>query len=146
MNFKKIFPYILLAVLAITAITIRNCISSNTSTKKKTTTNEEATYTQRGLNRNPSNINYSKHAKCRMDCRKIDEVEIKDILKNGTINYKKSELQGADCKKKYVVEGISKDDQKLRIVFAPCGSEITVVTCIDLNKEWECSCEGDEKK
>ena len=146
MNLKKIFPYILLAVLAITTITIRNCNSSNTSTKKKTTTNEEATYTQRGLNRNPSNINYSKHAKCRMDCRKIDEVEIKDILKNGIINYKKSELQGADCKKKYAVEGLSKDDQKLRIVFAPCGTEITVVTCIDLHKEWECSCEGDENK
>ncbi len=95
-----------------------------------------------GLNRNPANFHYSKHARCRMDCRHIDESEIKDILKNGTINYRKSELNTDACHQKYAVEGYAKD-QHLRIIFAPCGAIMTVVTCIDLGNEWECHCPGD---
>jgi len=140
-NSKKALPYIFLIGLAIVVLLIRNC-SSHSSDKNTTTTIKE----QRGLNRNPSQINYSKHAKCRMDCRHIDETEVKDILKNGTVNYRKSELDAGNCKKRYAVEGYSKDNQHLRVVFAPCESEVTVVTCIDLDTEWECHCEGDENK
>jgi hypothetical protein len=75
-----------------------------------------------GFNRHPISMYYSKHAKCRMECRHIYESEIKDILENGSINYRKSELQGEPCRKKYAVEGFSKDGQKLRIIFAPCGN------------------------
>lgn len=147
MNLKKAFPYLLLAVLAIIILSLRNCKTPSPKAKDTTTTTtEDAPTDKRGLNRNPSNINYSKHAKCRMECRHIDETEVKDLLKNGTINYKKSDLKGDDCHKKYAVEGISKDNQRLRIIFAPCNSEITVVTCIDIGKEWECHCEGDENK
>lgn len=98
----------------------------------------KSTTSSRGLDRDPSAVNYSKHAKCRMDCRHISESEVKDILKNGNINYKKSELQATECNKKYAVEGFSKDKQHLRIIFAACNAEVTVVTCIDLEKEWEC--------
>ena len=140
---KKAAPYIILVVLAVVAIAIRNCsTTANPSTKKTTKTVETNV---RGLNRNPANISYSKHAKCRMNCRQISEAEVVDILRNGTINYNKSDLKGADCNKKYAVEGISKDAQKLRIIFAPCSNEVTVITCIDLGKEWECACEGDDK-
>ena len=139
MNFKKLFPFLLLLLLAVVAIGIKQC---NKSPAKKTTTQttELTTKQPRGLNRNPAHINYSKHAKCRMTCRHIDETEVADMLKNGTINYKKSELQGEDCRKKYAVEGYSKDNQHLRIIFAPCGDEITVVTCIDIGEEWRCDC------
>lgn len=137
-TFKKVFPFLLLAVLASIAIYLRNCRSTNNTTS--TTTKEK-----RGLNRNPSNINYSKHARCRMDCRHIDETEVKDMLQNGKINYAKSDLQGSDCNKKYAVEGYSKDNQHLRIIFAPCNDEVTVVTCIDIGEEWSCNCEGDVK-
>ena len=140
MNFKKLFPFLLLVVLAVVAIGIRQCKQVPTN-KSTTQTVGDATKQPRGLNRNPSHINYSKHAKCRMACRHIDEIEIDDMLKNGTINYKKSELQGEDCRKKYAVEGYSKDKQHLRLIFAPCGDEMTVVTCIDLDQEWTCDCE-----
>lgn len=93
------------------------------------------------LNRNPSEIIYTKHARCRMNCRHIDETEVKEILKNGTINYSKSELNGNNCYKKFAVEGFTKEDQHLRIIFAPCGNEETVVTVIDLKNEWNCNCE-----
>lgn len=144
MNTKKIFPYVILLVLAIAAIALRKC--NSTSPKTKNTTTEDVGYDKRGLNRNPSNINYSKHAKCRMDCRHISDAEVKDILKSGNVNYKKSDLKGDDCHKKYAVEGFSKDGQHLRIVFAPCKDEVTVVTCIDIGAEWECHCEGDDEK
>jgi hypothetical protein len=76
-----------------------------------------------------------------MDCRKVTQREIEDILQNGNINYRKSELQGNDCSKKYAVEGYSKqDNQHLRIIFAPCNNEVTVVTCIDLDVDYECTC------
>ncbi len=140
MNFKKLFPFILLLVLAAVAIGIRQC--NQAPTKKITAPTTELTTKQpRGLNRNPSHINYSKHAKCRMACRHIDETEVTDMLKNGTINYKKSDLQGEDCRKKYAVEGYSKDKQHLRLIFAQCSDEITVITCIDLDQEWTCDCE-----
>ena len=142
---KKLAPFLLLLVLAIvTVFVIKNCRQSNTTnspTKKQTTTITTSEAKQpRGLNRHPSHINYSKHAQCRMACRHIDASEIQDILENGTINYKKSELQGEDCRKKYAVEGYSKDNQHLRIIFAPCADEVTVVTCIDIGQEWACDC------
>ena len=140
MNKKKAIPYIFLIGIAILLLVLKKCKNnSSTKTDRNTTVKE-----QRGLNRNPAQINYSKHAKCRMDCRHIDETEVKDILKNGTINYRKSELNGADCRKKYAVEGVSKDKQHLRIIFAPCQDEVTVVTCIDIDTQYECHCEGDE--
>lgn len=140
MNNKKAFPYIILLVLCFLVFAVKNCNkTSHPKTNNNTTTKE-----QRGLNRNPSHINYSKHAKCRMDCRHITETEIKDVIANGTINYRKSDLQKSDCQKRYAVEGYSKDKQHLRIIAAPCADEVTIVTCIDLDTEWECHCEGDE--
>ena len=148
MDIKKALPLIVLVVLAAAAIGIKQCnnkpeVVKPTVTTNKDTTNKTktSTYTTRGLNRNPSHINYSKHARCRMDCRHITESEVQEILKDGKINYAKSELQGDDCNKKYAVEGTSHDNQKLRIIFAPCSDEETIVTVIDLGKEWPCNCE-----
>ena len=77
-----------------------------------------------------------------MDCRHISEQEVRQILLEGKINYAKSDLkQKDDCKKKYAVEGYTKDNQHVRMIFAPCSDEVTVVTVIDLGKEWICDCE-----
>lgn len=131
----------LLVILAVLTILLTQCSQPvPKKIKSQPQTDDIAVPPTSGLNRNPSHINYSKHAKCRMACRHIDEIEIADILKNGIINYKKSALQGEDCHKKYAVEGFSKDNQHLRIIFAPCGDEITVVTCIDIGEEWRCDC------
>lgn len=138
MTLKKIAPFLLLIVLAVVALVLRN---NKNSISRETTDARATVQSVKGLNRNPSHINYSKHARCRMDCRKIDESEIKYVLEKGAINYKKSDLQVSDCKKKYAVEAVSKDRQRLRVVFAPCDDEVTVVTCIDLDTEWQCNCD-----
>lgn len=148
---KKALPVILLVVLAVIALAIKQCNNKPDNVepaKPKVTVKKEpaapkpdVSSVTRGLDRNPAKINYSKHARCRMGCRHIDESEVKQILKEGKINYTKSELDGADCKKKYAVEGYTHDNQKVRIIFAPCSGEVTVVTVIDIGKEWPCDCE-----
>ena len=90
-----------------------------------------------GLNRNETHLILSRHAKCRMECRHITENEIKEILHEGNINYKKSDLQ-AESGPKYAVEGYLPDHQHLRVIFAPESNAIVVVTCIDLDNEWQC--------
>jgi hypothetical protein len=77
-----------------------------------------------------------------MDCRHIDAAEIKNILETGAVNYHKSELNADACHQKYAVEGYIKDSH-LRVIFAPCNNVVTVVTCIDLGREWDCHCPGD---
>ncbi len=95
--------------------------------------------TNHQLDRNINNLILTKHAKCRMDCRDISEDEIKEILHDGKINYAKSNLNDQRGPT-YALEGYSNDKQHLRIIFAPEKERIVVVTCIDLDKEWQCDC------
>lgn len=94
-----------------------------------------------GFNRSPAYIHYSKHAKCRMECRHVNESEVKEIITDGKINYSKSDLNEEACNKRYALEGYSYDNQKLRVVVAECNNELTVITVIDLGKDWVCDCE-----
>ncbi len=91
-----------------------------------------------GFNRNTAHLIFSKHAKCRMDCRNIDESEVREILKNGMINKKK--IQHDKRGMTYPVEGMTHDKQQVRIVFAPKDDGLVVVTVIDLGTEWPCDC------
>jgi len=142
---KRWSPVIIILLLLVALFFAKQCkdeIPKPKSESEKIKTIETEEKQLRGLNRNPKQINYSKHARCRMDCRKIDETEVKDILKSGNINYNKSEIGSRpDCKRKYAVEGTTRDQQRVRIIFAPCGNEVTVVTVIDIGKEWPCDCE-----
>ena len=93
------------------------------------------------FDRSPEAIHYSKHATCRRECRHIDESEVKEMIEKGEINFSKSELNTDDCHKRYALEGLSLDSQRLRIIVAECNDELTVITVIDLGKEWPCTCE-----
>lgn len=91
------------------------------------------------INRNPSKIIFSNHARCRMACRHIDESEVKEILANGKININK--IQQDERGATYPLEGITHDRQHVRIVFAPKDNNtLEVVTCIDLDTDWACDC------
>lgn len=85
-------------------------------------------------------IRLTNHAKCRMDCRSIDEEEIKNILAKGTINYKKSNLNDKPCPT-YAIEGISNDNQHIRVVVGNCNKEAVIITVIDLDEEHSCDCD-----
>jgi Domain of unknown function (DUF4258) len=94
--------------------------------------------TAEGFNRNPTHIIYSKHAKCRMECRQIDESEVKEILQKGEINF--SRIEKDEKGKSFPVEGVTHDKQRVRIVFAPKKEALVVVTVIDLDRDWSCDC------
>jgi acetylornithine deacetylase/succinyl-diaminopimelate desuccinylase-like protein len=133
---KKYFPF--LALLA--AILLFFWVKKNQRghVKKEVTTVTTEAKTTEQIDRSSTHLVYSKHARCRMDCRHIDESEVKEILEKGEINYDK--IEDSDKGRSYPLEGVTKDKQHVRIVFAPHGNEIVVVTVIDLDKEWQCDC------
>jgi hypothetical protein len=150
---KKAAPLVLILILAAVLLIIRNCQSANgPETKRKTTTtdtrkdgNAEAVNRDLGFDRRINFLEYSNHAKCRMQCRKISQAEVEEIMKVGKVNYYKSDLKNARCPR-YAVEGITMDNQKVRIVYAQCNEKTEVVTVIDLDTDWTCHCPGDDRK
>ncbi|MDF2188799.1 DUF4258 domain-containing protein [Paraflavitalea sp. CAU 1676] len=82
---------------------------------------------------------YTKHARCRMACRHIDESEVEEILQTGSINERKSE-PAARPDPKYALEGRTHDGQQVRIIFATASRGMVVVTVIDLDTDWTCDC------
>ena len=74
-----------------------------------------------------------------MECREIDESEVKEIWQKGILNEDKIEKSSKGSS--YPLEGRTHDGQRVRIVFAPQGEKLVVVTVIDLEKEWACECE-----
>lgn len=140
---KKAFPYIVLVVFLVIWLVVKNCSGSKTETvpystnKTNTTAANKNTEAQRGgLNRNDK-LFFTKHARCRMQCRRITQKEVKEILEKGNINYNKSELNGAQGPE-YAVEGVTSDRQQVRIIFAPKQQHTSVVTVIDLDTDWTC--------
>lgn len=91
------------------------------------------------LNLQNLEIHITKHAKDRMNCRLIDQAEIREVLRTGSLNDKKSEISSDNCKTKYAIEGRSmKDKQLIRVIAAPCGNKVNIVTVIDLENEYDC--------
>ena len=83
---------------------------------------------------------YTKHAKCRMECREISREEVLESLEEGRWNKAKSDLKDQPCPT-YVLEDHTSDGQLIRVVFAYCGDVVKVVTAIDLGQQHECSCD-----
>ena len=122
----------------------RNTFSSNDNSNDKTAPGQQVNR-NRGFDRRTSFIEYTQHARCRMECRQITEEEVKEIMETGKINYRKTDVHDRPCPT-YAVEGVTQDNQHVRIVFAQCDFKTKVVTTIDLDKEWTCACPGDERK
>jgi uncharacterized DUF497 family protein len=149
---KKWLPYILIALMAVAIIVIKTCKNNNQPEPKPKVTTDKTkdpasnpTNRDKGFDRRTSLLEYSNHAKCRMQCRKISQAEVEEIMRDGKINYTKSDLQNARCPR-YAVEGITNDNQRVRIVYAQCNESTTVVTVIDLETDFECHCPGDDDK
>ncbi|MBL7871346.1 MAG: DUF4258 domain-containing protein [Cyclobacteriaceae bacterium] len=144
---KKLIPYLLLAVLFVIALGVRQCRNSealesdNPSVTKSAPKSKSTDDIRSNLDvfRDPeSDYFFTKHARCRMECRKITQKEVKEIVRKADVNYNKSELDAAQGPK-YAVEGYtSKDRQHIRVIVAPKQRHLSIVTVIDLDKDWEC--------
>src|SRR4030095_1585032 len=115
------------------------------NTRSKLAVSQQNVNRDRGFDRRVSYLQYSDHAKCRMECRHISEQEVEETMQEGKINYKKSDIRNSRCPR-YAIEEITKDDQHVRVVFAQCNDYTEVVTVIDLDTEWTCDCPGDDNK
>lgn len=147
---KKWLPLVLVVLLGLVLLLVRRCSNdhtANTDTGKKTRTKDPASTVDRnrGFDRRTSFLEYTRHADCRMECRRITKTEVEGIMRDGRINYNKSNVQAKPCPE-YALEGETADGQRVRIVFAQCDFKTKVVTAIDLGTDWECSCPGDDKK
>src|SRR5690349_12592450 len=98
---KKYLPIILIAVLGAVLFFVRRAQNADSNTKKvkdreQTTTADEKNR-NRGFDRRTEFLEYTQHAKCRMQCRQISQEEVKDIMQNGKINYSKSDVNAHPC-------------------------------------------------
>ena len=148
---RKWYPYILIIILGVAVFFVKRC--GQGGTKKPDVTNNDHkpkdpasdVNRNRGFDRRISYIEYTEHAKCRMQCRKISQAEVEEIMQEGKINYNKSNMNARPCPS-YALEGVTKDDQLVRIVFGQCDMKTKVITVIDLNTDWTCDCPGDDDK
>ena len=145
---RKWAPYILIGILLLALLLIK-LVRGKEETRVDPTTTTAAkdpagtkTNRDRGFDRRINYLQYSKHAICRMQCRKISQQEVEEIMQQGKINYNKSDLKSRRCPR-YAVEGLTHDNQRVRIVYAQCNEATTVVTVIDLETDFECNCPGD---
>lgn len=140
---KKLFPLLVLVLMALLTIVIRRCNNqsgdegtANTSTRSVPRRTTPPKANADGFDRSRE-LFFSKHARCRMSCRKISQEEVREIQARGRINYSKSKLEDPRGPS-YAVEGYTSDGQKVRIIFAPKQKHTTVVTVIDLENEYQC--------
>ena len=94
------------------------------------------------FDRHPSHLYYTRHALCRMDCRHISKEDINEIMEKGIINFNKSNRRDRPCPT-FALQGATSDGEKLRVIFAQCVDETKVVTCYNLEEDFECHCPGD---
>lgn len=148
---KSWLPFVIVLLLAALLFLLRQCQEGNEpqpkrpDTSKKKANTSDVVNRNRGFDRRTSFLEYTEHAKCRMKCRKITQAEVEEIMKEGKINYKKSDVNDRPCPT-YALEGTTSDDQRVRIVFAQCDYKSKVVTVIDLETDWACDCPGDDRK
>lgn len=87
-----------------------------------------------------SGIEYTRHAKCRMECRDISPEEIRMVLQRGRVNLSKCDPDDTPCPT-YALEDRTADGQSVRIIFAACPDAARVVTAIDLDRDHDCLCD-----
>lgn len=139
---KKWGPYLLVALLCLIVLLLR---LGESSFSPKSSVNEKVGYAGKSVHdlRNPqAEYYFTQHARCRMECRRITQAEVKEVVMKGKINYRKSSLN-ASGGPRYALEGItSKDRQHIRVIVTPRKKHLTIITVIDLEKDWPCpSCE-----
>jgi hypothetical protein len=137
----------LLVVLAILGVLVWQAGERSKGNRENATSSgsTDKVNRNRGFDRRTSFLEYTRHAQCRMDCRQITAAEVQDIMQKGSINYRKSNVKANPCPV-YALEGYTTDNQHVRIVFGQCDTKTKVITCIDLDKEWQCHCPGDDNK
>ena len=87
-----------------------------------------------------SDLLYSPHAVCVMNCRKISKKDVVEIIKNGDVNFDESNIHNTACPS-YAIDGSPAPGRNFRIIITTVDSVAEVETAIDLNaKKDSCLC------
>ena len=88
-----------------------------------------------------STFRFSEHAKCILECKNITEEEVREVLKNGDVNFSESDTHGVPCPS-YAIEGTS-HNKKLRVLLTvferDSTAEITTAINLESGKD-SCKC------
>lgn len=95
------------------------------------------------FDRAPRSLAYTKHARCRMECRQISKGDIQEIMKKGIINFSRSNRRDQPCPT-FALQGRTRDGEYIRVIFSQCSEETLVVACYNLEQDFECDCPGGE--
>lgn len=94
------------------------------------------------FDRSVKELRYTRDARCRMECRRINEGEIKEIMKKGIINFSRSDRRGLPCPT-FALQGRTGKGAHIRVYFLQCAEATTVVDCYNLGRDAECACPDD---
>src|SRR5688572_20130760 len=97
------------------------------------------------FDRTPRQLEYTRHARCRMDCRDISENDVREIMQKGVIHLNRSNRQDRPCPT-YALQGRTTEGERLRVIFAQCPEETRVVTCYNLDEDPPCQCPSNEPR
>ena len=84
-------------------------------------------------------VQYTKHARCLMDCKHLSEKEIEKLISKGKLNSKESFPRDKPCPT-FALEGFTKDSQHVRVIVGECAGTARVITVIDMVEESNCRC------
>lgn len=97
------------------------------------------------LNRNPSRMEYTRFALCRMDCYHINANSIMGILRNGEVDRGRSDLHKKPCPI-FTVRGVTKQNMSIIIIIQQCGTVAKILDCYVVNGTVGCNCINDETR
>ncbi len=127
---------IVIIILALLTLAVKRCNKAKESKVDRPVTSVEGDWRHHKLV-------FTKHARCRMECRDISQNEVEYILANGIINESKSKEENDEATghcPTIALEGKTNDGQQVRIVFGACDKITKVITAIDLGVEHNCDC------
>lgn len=88
------------------------------------------------FNRNPSRIEYSQFALCRMECFNINANSVAAIFKNGSVQDRKPKK---NCTV-FTVVIVTKLGKNIAIIVEQCGTVARVADCNIMNQGAPCNC------
>lgn len=120
--------------------TVQNVDTPTTTVSKPTTDAPKNTMSEQDLSYKGRRLVLTKHARCRMECRELDPYEIQEVINLNNINERKSKpASGGRCES-IAYEGRTRDGQMARIIVGNCEDDPIVITVIDLDNKYNCSC------
>ena len=132
----NLITYVVIIILSLLALGIKKCNLHPKEVNRIPITSVSSDWRHHKLV-------YTKHARCRMDCRDITESEVESILNSGVVNESKSQEENDEAAGQcptYALEGTTSDGQHVRIVYGACDKITKVITAIDLGVEHQCDC------